>query len=90
MSSSIAEARAMRATGLVAGSWRAALVRSIRQWIHRITSAWRLRRDVQALRALDDRMLSDIGLNRESLEYAARYGHLPRPRRRPGTDHRRS
>ncbi len=76
MSSSAIEARAARATDLGTEAWHTAAVRSVRQWICRITSAHRLRRDIKALRALDDRMLTDIGLSRQSLEYAARYGHV--------------
>lgn|SRR5262245_4917906 len=34
----------------------------------------RIRRGVDELMALDDRMLSDIGLTRGSVEHAARYG----------------
>jgi uncharacterized protein YjiS (DUF1127 family) len=34
----------------------------------------RIRRGIDELMALDDRMLSDIGLTRGSFEHAARYG----------------
>jgi uncharacterized protein YjiS (DUF1127 family) len=34
----------------------------------------RIRRGIDELMALDDRMLSDIGLTRGSIEHAARYG----------------
>ena len=36
-----------------------------------------LRRSVEELMALDDRMLADIGLTRGNVEYAVRYGRLP-------------
>ena len=90
MGVSIVEARAAQAAGPTTQTWRAALTRSAGQWMSRITSAWRLRRDLQAMRALDDRLLADIGLSRGSLEYAARYGHLPKGRRHFDTGHRHS
>ncbi|HKY95435.1 MAG TPA: DUF1127 domain-containing protein [Kiloniellales bacterium] len=34
------------------------------------------RRAIEELTALDDRMLADIGLDRGSIGFAARYGHL--------------
>jgi len=82
MSGSTVEAQAMPATDLGTDAWHTAPMRAIRLWIGRITSAQRLRHDVRALRGLDDRMLTDIGLTRDSLEYAARYGHLPEAGRR--------
>ena len=90
MSGSIVEARAVQAAGPTTQTWRTVLMRSAWQWMSRITSAWRLRRDLQALRVLDDRMLSDIGLSRGSLEYAARYGQLPKGRRHFDMGHRHS
>ena len=35
-----------------------------------------MRRGIEELMALDDRMLSDIGLTRGNVEHAARYGRL--------------
>jgi uncharacterized protein YjiS (DUF1127 family) len=44
-------------------------------WIRR---EYRIRRGINELRSLDDYMLSDIGLTRDAIEHAARYGRLPR------------
>ena len=46
----------------------AAAVDHFRRW-------YRMRRAVRELRDLDDRMLSDIGLNRSTLHAAAREAH---------------
>jgi uncharacterized protein YjiS (DUF1127 family) len=63
-----------RGAVLNAESWPAALARAMKQAITRIASRRRLRRDIDELRALDDRMLRDIGLRRGDIEYAVRYG----------------
>ena len=40
----------------------------------RVANEYRIRRAMRELRALDDRMLRDIGLDRGGAEYAARFG----------------
>jgi uncharacterized protein YjiS (DUF1127 family) len=55
-------------------SRRAALLKSIKRGIARIGEEIRLRRDTDALLALDDRLLADIGVRRSELEYAVRHG----------------
>jgi uncharacterized protein YjiS (DUF1127 family) len=59
------------------GPWQAALVRAIERLIVWIRNERRIRREIDELMALDDRLLCDIGLSREHIEYAARYGCLP-------------
>jgi len=44
------------------------LVRSVRNG----TNAWMVRRAIDSLQALDDRMLADIGLHRSEIDYAVR------------------
>ena len=63
-----------RGAVLNAESLPAPLPRAMKQAIARIASRRRLRRDIDELRALDDRMLRDIGLRRGDIEYAVRYG----------------
>jgi uncharacterized protein YjiS (DUF1127 family) len=43
-----------------------------------ISSERAMRRGAAELRAMDDRLLADIGLTRDMVEYLARYGTLPR------------
>jgi uncharacterized protein YjiS (DUF1127 family) len=63
---------------LAAGGRRqTALTRSIARWIARIRKEWRIRRGIEELMALDDRMLRDIGVSRSNVEYVARYGRWP-------------
>ena len=76
MSTSTIEAPVARKAGLSAESWPAALARPIKQGIAWIGSRRRLHRDIKELMALDDRMLSDIGLSRSDVDYAARYGRV--------------
>jgi uncharacterized protein YjiS (DUF1127 family) len=59
-------------TGPLAGVVHA--VSSCIAWIRR---RWLVRRNVELLSALDDKMLADIGLVRDQVEYVARLGHLP-------------
>jgi uncharacterized protein YjiS (DUF1127 family) len=79
MRSSGIEARVLpRSTrGLASGGAR---------WLHQIKrlTAWiryerRIRRDINELMALDDRMLADIGLSREQVPHAARHGRSLTP-----------
>jgi uncharacterized protein YjiS (DUF1127 family) len=55
----------------------AALARLIARWV-----AWRerrrqLRRDIEILSALDDKVLADIGFSRDQIEHAVSHGCLP-------------
>ena len=63
-----------RGAVLNAESRPAALARVMKQAIARIASRRRLRRHLDELRGLDDRMLRDIGLRRCDIEDAVRYG----------------
>jgi uncharacterized protein YjiS (DUF1127 family) len=74
MSSSTIAGTLARRAGLNAESWPAALARAMKLGIAGIGSRRRLRRDIDELRALDDRMLRDIGLRRGDIEYAVRSG----------------
>ena len=58
-------------------SWLAALPRLAKRHIVRIMERRRMRHDADALLAMDDRALADIGLRRCEVEYAARYGRRP-------------
>ena len=79
MSSSILESSISRTADMITGLWQAALANLARRWIAQVRSEWEVRRGIDALMALDDRMLHDIGLTRGAVEYAARYGRLPAP-----------
>ena len=74
MSTSTIEAPVARRADLNAASWPTALARPLKQGIAWIGFRRRLRRDVEELRALDDRMLRDIGLSHSDVECAARCG----------------
>jgi uncharacterized protein YjiS (DUF1127 family) len=76
MSSSTLESSISRAASAITGLWRAALASLAKRWIDQIRSEWQVRRGIDALMALDDRMLHDIGLTRGAVEYAARHGDL--------------
>jgi uncharacterized protein YjiS (DUF1127 family) len=85
MSSFTIESRTARVAAPAVGSWRNVLVKSIGRGFAWIASRRRMRHDIDALMALDDRMLADIGLGRGDVEYVARYGRLPdRPEDRLG------
>jgi hypothetical protein len=60
----------------VVAGW-AVLLSWSKGWIEHIRSERRIRRGMDELIALDDRMLADIGLSRVDLAYAVRYGTLP-------------
>jgi uncharacterized protein YjiS (DUF1127 family) len=77
MSSSTFESSMSRGASLIAGYWQAALANLAKRWIDQIRSEWQTRRGIDALMALDERMLADIGLTRGAVEYAGRYGRLP-------------
>ena len=64
--------------GLGAAPWGVALLRPLARALARLRHEWRMRRDIDHLLALDDRMLADIGLSRSMIEYAARHGRFPR------------
>jgi uncharacterized protein YjiS (DUF1127 family) len=78
MSSSTIETLVARRAEPNCDFWPTALTRPIKQGISWIGSRHRMRRQVEELMALDDRLLADIGLRRGQVEYLARYGHLPR------------
>jgi uncharacterized protein YjiS (DUF1127 family) len=77
MSSSTLESSLGRAASVITGLWQAAAANLAKRWIAQISSEWQVRRGIDALMALDERMLADIGLTRGAVEYAARYGRLP-------------
>jgi uncharacterized protein YjiS (DUF1127 family) len=56
--------------------WQAAPVKAVNRLFAWIRNKRRIRRAIDELMALDDRMLSDIGLTRGSIEPAARYGRF--------------
>jgi uncharacterized protein YjiS (DUF1127 family) len=56
------------------GSWTMILVRSIKRAIWRIEHERRIRRGIDELMALDDRMLADMGVSRSNIEHLARHG----------------
>jgi uncharacterized protein YjiS (DUF1127 family) len=58
--------------------WRALLAKSIKRTIVWNRSTRRMRRAIEELVALDDRMLADIGLSRGDVQYAEWHGRLPR------------
>jgi uncharacterized protein YjiS (DUF1127 family) len=58
-------------------SWLTVLPRLAKHQIVRIMERRRLRRSADALLAMDDRILADIGLHRCEVAYAARYGRRP-------------
>jgi uncharacterized protein YjiS (DUF1127 family) len=61
-----------------AGFWRESLLAPIGRLIGWITAEYGIRRAIEELATHDDRMLADIGLSRSDVEYAARFGRLPR------------
>lgn len=74
MNSSTIDPLLERKADLNAGSWPAALTRPIKHGISWIGSRRRLHRDIEALRALDDRILRDIGLSRSDIDPAVQHG----------------
>ena len=75
MSSSIIESRASPTAGLITGPRQ--LLNLIKRLIAWIVWEWSIRRAINALMALDDRTLADIGLTRGAVEHVARYGRPP-------------
>lgn len=73
----VGSSRVSRRTAPHSDSWRAALGNAIGRRFDSIRAAYRVRRDIDALLALDDRMLADIGLTRWDVEYAVRHGRPP-------------
>jgi uncharacterized protein YjiS (DUF1127 family) len=71
------ESKTYRTGSLLSDLWQAALATLVRRWIAQIRSNLQIRRGIKVLMALDDRMLSDIGLTRGAVEYAARHGQVP-------------
>ena len=58
-------------------SAKALLIDPIRRLASRISSERAMHCGAAELRAMDDRLLADIGLTRELIEYLARYSTLP-------------
>jgi uncharacterized protein YjiS (DUF1127 family) len=54
------------------------LVSSVGRYIAWLNAKRKIRRGIEELTTHDDRMLADIGLSRGDVEYAARFGRLPR------------
>jgi uncharacterized protein YjiS (DUF1127 family) len=57
--------------------WLVALTGLAKRQIGGILERRRVRRDAEALLAMDDRCLADIGLRRCEVEYATRHGRRP-------------
>lgn len=77
MGNTILQLQASRTAGRIAGRPQAGPATSIRRLLAGIRSAWRTRRSIDELMALDDHELADIGLTRGAVEYAVRHGRLP-------------
>ena len=77
MSDTIIESPARAASDAGAASSGRTLLTWIRRRIAEIRKNRQIRRDLEELLALDDRLLADIGLHRCDVEYAARYGRRP-------------
>ena len=79
MSVSIIGKHATPATGtpIASDSLLTVVCRMAKRQMNQIAARRRMRRDVELLLAMDDRMLADIGLRRWEVEYAARYGRRP-------------
>jgi uncharacterized protein YjiS (DUF1127 family) len=56
----------------------------IKRWLSRTRHRRQIRRDVLRLMEYDDRTLADIGLQRDDIKHAARYGWLFKRRRIDG------
>jgi len=87
MSSPTLESSTSRTARLITGCWQAVLATLAKRSIAQIKWERHVRRGIDALMALDDRMLADIGLTRGAIEYAARYGRLPRRVTNEGSRH---
>ena len=62
------------------GSWWMAVATSIKRRVERKRMERQNRRSIGELMIADDRMLADVGLTREEVEYAVRHGRLPTDR----------
>jgi len=58
--------------------WLGILARNAAMLTRQLATEWRLRRDINMLRQLHDRDLSDMGLGRGEIERAVRHGRRPR------------
>jgi uncharacterized protein YjiS (DUF1127 family) len=76
MNFSMSEARALAADGqsLAKPLQVARLARRLIAWIR---TERRIGAGIDQLNALDDHLLADIGLSRDTIAYASRYGRLP-------------
>ena len=54
------------------------LVQTVKRLAGWISAEHGIRRGIAELRAMDDHLLADIGLTRQQVEYASRYGRLPK------------
>jgi uncharacterized protein YjiS (DUF1127 family) len=64
--------RATPESGRSAGALCRAFGRLIARTVCNRVNAWMVRRTIESLHALDDRMLADIGLHRGEIEYVVR------------------
>jgi len=79
VSTSLVDSATLPDAGSRAESWRSVLMRCVRRQSNRIRTRRRIRRAVGEVKALDDRMLADVGLIRSEVEHVARHGRLPAP-----------
>lgn len=70
----VASARLMPAPHADEPSRFALAARGGAAWIRRW---WQIRRNVEILTALDDRLLADMGIARDQVRYVAKLGRLP-------------
>ena len=61
---------------------------SVVRWLARLLAEWAYRKAIHELACLDDQLLTDIGITRSGIAYAARHGvskiaSEPRPARYP-------
>ena len=75
MSTSTIQSRASPTAALIPGLRQ--LTRLIKRLIAWMVWEWTIRRGIDALMALDDRALADVGLTRGAVEHLVRYGRPP-------------